>query len=172
MSRFLCQYFRAFIGSHNSRNHLQDGCNMVLDVERRTTITGKQIRGMPVTRVGDGTALASQMPSRCLKTNFRTHLVRPPIATEAYCSSCKTTPHRGISELVRENPHRPIGHVGTSTQGETLNARNTTTMPSNRASTKQTTGLETLQRERDLLLTLKGEVKDSTSKLEVMRSDE
>uniref|UniRef100_A0A803NKF9 Uncharacterized protein n=1 Tax=Cannabis sativa TaxID=3483 RepID=A0A803NKF9_CANSA len=43
-------------------------------------------------------------------------------------------------KFVREIPYRPTGHVETRAQGETLNSQNTTTMPRNRASIKQTPG--------------------------------
>uniref|UniRef100_A0A803PYH5 Uncharacterized protein n=1 Tax=Cannabis sativa TaxID=3483 RepID=A0A803PYH5_CANSA len=53
----------------------------------------------------------------------------------------------GFFELVIKTPRRPIGHVGTSAQGETLDTWNTTITLGNRASTKQTPGVETSKRE-------------------------
>uniref|UniRef100_A0A803NMX9 Uncharacterized protein n=1 Tax=Cannabis sativa TaxID=3483 RepID=A0A803NMX9_CANSA len=66
---------------------------------------------------------------------------------EAYCFNHGTTSGRGISELVRETPCRQASHVGTSVQGKIMNARNTTTTPSNRAGTRQTPSMESLKRE-------------------------
>uniref|UniRef100_A0A803PLA2 Uncharacterized protein n=1 Tax=Cannabis sativa TaxID=3483 RepID=A0A803PLA2_CANSA len=48
-----------------------------------------------------------------------------PKATNCYW----TTPNRGIFDLVGEIPRQPNGDVGIRTQGETLSARNDTTMP-------------------------------------------
>uniref|UniRef100_A0A803QKL9 Uncharacterized protein n=1 Tax=Cannabis sativa TaxID=3483 RepID=A0A803QKL9_CANSA len=58
-----------------------------------------------------------------------------------------TASRRGIFELVRETPCRPAGHVGTSIQGENVNARATNATPGNRAGTRQTLGMESSRRE-------------------------
>uniref|UniRef100_A0A803Q8C6 Uncharacterized protein n=1 Tax=Cannabis sativa TaxID=3483 RepID=A0A803Q8C6_CANSA len=75
---------------------------------------------------------------------------------EAYRSNRRTTILRRVSKLAREIFHQPIGHVGTSTQEETLNARNTFTMPGSRANTQRTIGLRLFKGKQTLSKSLKG----------------
>uniref|UniRef100_A0A803PT06 Retrotransposon gag domain-containing protein n=1 Tax=Cannabis sativa TaxID=3483 RepID=A0A803PT06_CANSA len=91
----------------------------------RTTHVGLLTGGMPTAGVGTGTTPASQMPSDGLGTIDQ------------------------VKDQLKwgDNPHLPIGHVGTSTKGESLNARGTFTIPDSCATTQHAIGTEDLQRE-------------------------
>uniref|UniRef100_A0A803P2P8 Uncharacterized protein n=1 Tax=Cannabis sativa TaxID=3483 RepID=A0A803P2P8_CANSA len=92
---------------------------------------------MPVAGVGDGMTNASQFPSGGLRTSSLARLLRPSTIAgtyannhipPAYRSDNGTAPPGVASTRVGNKPHLPTGHVGTSTQGETLNACATSTI--------------------------------------------
>uniref|UniRef100_A0A803NLC5 Uncharacterized protein n=1 Tax=Cannabis sativa TaxID=3483 RepID=A0A803NLC5_CANSA len=116
-------------------------------VDRQTPATGRTTRGTSVDGVGIGTTFEPQAPKAGLETSSSILPPRPLPTSPKTSTNNQNYFSKRFFEFVRETPHQPTSHVGTSVQGETLNAQNTTATSGNRAGTRKTPGVETSWRE-------------------------